>query len=55
MNDVATTAEDKRDRLAIFDWNGTLFDDMEATHIATNACLESAGRGLYLLIASRAW
>jgi len=26
-------------KLAVFDWNGTLFDDMEATHIATNACL----------------
>lgn len=28
-----------KDQLAVFDWNGTLFDDMEATHIATNACL----------------
>ncbi|NCO03561.1 MAG: HAD family hydrolase [Alphaproteobacteria bacterium] len=26
-------------KLAVFNWNGTLFDDMEATHIATNACL----------------
>ncbi len=26
--------------LAVFDWNATLLDDMEATHIATNACLE---------------
>ncbi|MEM9468636.1 MAG: HAD hydrolase-like protein [Pseudomonadota bacterium] len=26
-------------KLAVFDWNGTLFNDMEATHIATNACL----------------
>lgn len=26
-------------KLAVFDWNATLFDDMEATHIATNACL----------------
>lgn len=26
-------------KLAVFDWNGTLFDDMKATHIATNASL----------------
>lgn len=25
--------------LAVFDWNGTLFDDTEATLLATNACL----------------
>jgi phosphoglycolate phosphatase len=30
--------------LAVFDWNGTLFDDTPATHIATNACLRSFGR-----------
>lgn len=30
--------------LAVFDWNGTLFDDTSATHIATNACLRSFGR-----------
>lgn len=26
-------------KLAVFDWNATLFADMTATHIATNACL----------------
>lgn len=30
--------------LAVFDWNGTLFDDTPATHAATNACLRSFGR-----------
>ena len=30
--------------LAVFDWNGTLFDDTPATHLATNACLRSFGR-----------
>jgi phosphoglycolate phosphatase len=30
--------------LAVFDWNGTLFDDTPATHIATNACLRHFGR-----------
>lgn len=30
--------------LAVFDWNGTLFDDTPATHIATNACLRNFGR-----------
>ncbi len=30
--------------LAVFDWNGTLFNDTPATHIATNACLRSFGR-----------
>lgn len=29
--------------LAVFDWNGTLFDDTPATLIATNACLRSFG------------
>lgn len=29
--------------LAVFDWNGTLFDDTPATLIATNACLASFG------------
>jgi len=28
-----------KDHLAVFDWNATLFDDMAATHIATNECL----------------
>lgn len=27
-------------KLAVFDWNATLFADMTATHIATNACLD---------------
>ncbi len=31
--------------LAVFDWNGTLFDDMEATHIGTNASLAFFGKG----------
>ncbi len=26
--------------LAVFDWNATLLDDMDATHKGTNACLE---------------
>ena len=30
--------------LAVFDWNGTLFDDTPATHIATNACLRNFGK-----------
>ena len=30
--------------LAVFDWNGTLFDDTAATLVATNACLASFGR-----------
>jgi len=30
--------------LAVFDWNGTLFDDTPATLAATNACLRSFGR-----------
>lgn len=30
--------------LAVFDWNGTLFDDTPATLIATNACLRSFGK-----------
>ena len=30
--------------LAVFDWNGTLFDDTPATHTATNACLRSFDR-----------
>lgn len=30
--------------LAVFDWNGTLFDDTQATLRATNACLRSFGR-----------
>lgn len=30
--------------LAVFDWNGTLFDDTPATLKATNACLCSFGR-----------
>lgn len=30
--------------LAVFDWNGTLFDDTPATLIATNACMRSFGR-----------
>ncbi len=30
--------------LAVFDWNGTLFDDTGATLIATNACLRSFHR-----------
>lgn len=30
--------------LAVFDWNGTLFDDTPATLVATNACLRSFGR-----------
>jgi len=30
--------------LAVFDWNGTLYDDTPATLIATNACLNSFGR-----------
>ncbi len=29
--------------LAVFDWNGTLFDDMDATHVATNASLAFFG------------
>src|SRR5688572_23570243 len=29
--------------LAAFDWNGTLFDDTQATLAATNACLASFG------------
>lgn len=31
--------------LAVFDWNGTLFDDMDATHVATNASLAFFGKG----------
>jgi phosphoglycolate phosphatase len=31
--------------LAVFDWNGTLFDDMAATHEATNASLAFFGKG----------
>lgn len=31
--------------LAVFDWNGTLLNDMEATHIATNASLAYFGKG----------
>jgi phosphoglycolate phosphatase-like HAD superfamily hydrolase len=31
-------------KLAVFDWNGTLFDDMAATHIATNASLAFFGK-----------
>ena len=31
-------------KLAVFDWNGTLFDDMVATHIATNASLAFFGK-----------
>ncbi len=31
--------------LAVFDWNGTLFDDMAATHIGTNASLAFFGKG----------
>ncbi|MFA5593193.1 MAG: HAD hydrolase-like protein [Micavibrio sp.] len=30
--------------LAAFDWNGTLFDDTQATLTATNACMRSFGR-----------
>lgn len=30
--------------LAVFDWNGTLFDDTPATLTATNACLRTFGR-----------
>jgi phosphoglycolate phosphatase-like HAD superfamily hydrolase len=30
--------------LAVFDWNGTLFDDTPATLTGTNACLASFGR-----------
>lgn len=30
--------------LAVFDWNGTLFDDTPATLKATNACLRSFGK-----------
>lgn len=30
--------------LAVFDWNGTLFDDTQATLKATNACLSSFGK-----------
>ncbi len=30
--------------LAVFDWNGTLLNDMEATHIATNASLAFFGK-----------
>lgn len=29
--------------LAVFDWNGTLFNDTSATHEATNACLDYFG------------
>lgn len=29
--------------LAVFDWNGTLFNDMAATHIATNVSLDFFG------------
>ncbi|PZQ45863.1 MAG: hypothetical protein DI551_06245 [Micavibrio aeruginosavorus] len=29
--------------LAVFDWNGTLFDDTPATHTATNVCLRTFG------------
>jgi len=32
------------DYLAVFDWNGTLFNDTHATHEATNACLEFFGK-----------
>ncbi|MEM6811146.1 MAG: HAD hydrolase-like protein [Pseudomonadota bacterium] len=39
-----TKPEGKIKRLAVFDWNGTLFDDIEATHIATNACLDFFGK-----------
>lgn len=31
--------------LAVFDWNGTLFNDMAATHVATNASLAFFGKG----------
>lgn len=31
--------------LAVFDWNGTLFNDMVATHEATNASLAFFGKG----------
>ena len=30
--------------LAIFDWNGTLFDDIEANHVGANAALEALGK-----------
>lgn len=30
--------------LAVFDWNGTLFDDTPATLVATNVCLRTFGR-----------
>ena len=32
-------------KLAVFDWNGTLFDDMAATHEGTNASLAFFGKG----------
>ncbi|MEM8833580.1 MAG: HAD hydrolase-like protein [Pseudomonadota bacterium] len=44
MNDAVIQPEEKRGRLAIFDWNGTLFDDMSATHIATNKSLAFFGK-----------
>lgn len=31
-------------KLAVWDWNGTLFDDMAATHIATNESLAFFGK-----------
>lgn len=31
--------------LAVFDWNGTLFDDMAATHVGTNQSLAFFGKG----------
>lgn len=30
--------------LAIFDWNGTLFDDIEANHVGANAALAALGK-----------
>jgi len=39
MNDAVTQIKEKRRRLIAWDWNGTLFDDMAATHIATNESL----------------
>lgn len=32
-------------KLAVWDWNGTLFDDMAATHIGTNASLAFFDKG----------
>jgi phosphoglycolate phosphatase len=47
MNNQDSPQQGKKERslLAVWDWNGTLFDDMAATHVATNASLAFFGKG----------